>query len=182
MSEEFEKIVLKTLTEIKEDVSVLKTEFTELKEDVSTLKTEFTELKEDVSTLKTEFTELKEEVSTLKTEFTELKEDVSTLNKEMTTLKRDVVVLKKHSKDLTDGLSMLTNEVFNNIKPTLKSIDKKVNIMININTARILDGQTRNNQNQNKNHKELMNRFDKYEKNNELEHKRLDYEICKLKV
>jgi hypothetical protein len=47
--------------------------------------------------------------------------------------------------------------------------------MININTARILENQT-------KNHKEIMERLEKYEIKNELEHKRLDYEISKLKV
>ena len=55
-------------------------------------------------------------------------------------------------------------------------------ILTNVNTARILNEQTRNNDEQNKNHKEVMKKIEQYEKNNELEHSRLNYEICKLKA
>ena len=104
-----------------------------------------------------------------------LKKDVQVLKKDVTTLKREVSGLKKETKSLKSDVSTLKLEVFNNIKPTLKSIEEKVDIMVNINTARILDNQT-------KNHRLQMNKLEQYEKSNELEHKRLDYEICKLKI
>ncbi|OKZ73766.1 MAG: hypothetical protein BHW00_06495 [Clostridium sp. 26_22] len=70
---------------------------------------------------------------------------------------------------------MLKNEVFNVIKPTLEIINEKVDIMININTAKILDGQTRN-------YKEQIKMLRDYENKNALEHSRMNYEICKLKA
>ena len=81
-------------------------------------------------------------------------------------LKQDVTVLK-------EDVSVLKNEVFNVIKPTLEIINEKVDIMININTAKILDGQTRN-------YKEQIKMLRDYENKNALEHSRMNYEICKL--
>lgn len=83
-------------------------------------------------------------------------------------LKQDVTVLK-------EDVSVLKNEVFNVIKPTLEIINEKVDIMININTAKILDGQTRN-------YKEQIKMLRDYENKNALEHSRMNYEICKLKA
>ena len=83
-------------------------------------------------------------------------------------LKQDVAVLK-------EDVSVLKNEVFNVIKPTLEIINEKVDIMININTAKILDGQTRN-------YKEQIKMLRDYENKNALEHSRMNYEICKLKA
>ena len=83
-------------------------------------------------------------------------------------LKQDVTVLK-------EDVSVLKNEVFNVIKPTLEIINEKVDIMININTAKILDGQNRN-------YKEQIKMLRDYENKNALEHSRMNYEICKLKA
>lgn len=83
-------------------------------------------------------------------------------------LKQDVTVLK-------EDVGVLKNEVFNVIKPTLEIINEKVDIMININTAKILDGQTRN-------YKEQIKMLRDYENKNALEHSRMNYEICKLKA
>ena len=52
--------------------------------------------------------------------------------------------MKADIKELKQDITVLKNEVFNVIKPTLEIINEKVDIMININTAKILDGQTRN--------------------------------------
>lgn len=78
-------------------------------------------------------------------------------------------------KELKQDVTVLKNEVFNVIKPTLEIINEKVDIMININTAKILDGQTRN-------YKEQIKMLRDYENKNALEHSRMNYEICKLKV
>lgn len=61
-------------------------------------------------------------------------------------------------------------------------IQKQMNIIKNVNLAAILNKQIQNNNEQNRNHKELIKKLEKYEKNNELEHSRLNYEICKLKA
>lgn len=73
-------------------------------------------------------------------------------------------------KELKQDVTVLKNEVFNVIKPTLEIINEKVDIMININTAKILDGQTRN-------YKEQIKMLRDYENKNALEHSRMNYEI-----
>lgn len=108
-------------------------------------------------------------------DISELKKDVSELKTDVSKLKTDITILKKGLKEVKEDTQMLKNEVFNVIKPSLNSIEQKVDIMVNINTARILQNQTNN-------HKEIIKKIDKYEKNNELEHSRLNYEICKLKA
>ena len=147
MSAEFEKIVLQKLDSMEADIK-------ELKQDVTVLKQDVAELKQDVTVLKEDVTGLKQDVAGLKT-------NVTTLKKELKEVKEDVGVLK--------------NEVFNVIKPTLEIINEKVDIMININTAKILDGQTRN-------YKEQIKMLRDYENKNALEHSRMNYEICKLKA
>ena len=154
MSAEFEKIVLQKLDSMEADIKKLKQDVAELKQDVTVLKQDVAELKQDVTVLKEDVAELKQDVAGLKT-------NVTTLKKELNEVKVDVGVLK--------------NEVFNVIKPTLEIINEKVDIMININTAKILDGQTRN-------YKEQIKMLRDYENKNALEHSRMNYEICKLKA
>ena len=83
--------------------------------------------------------------------------------------------MKADIKELKQDITVLKNEVFNVIKPTLEIINEKVDIMININTAKILDRQTRN-------YKEQIKMLRDYENKNALEHSRINYEICKLKA
>ena len=154
MSAEFEKIVLQKLDSMEADIKELKQDVAELKQDVTVLKEDVAELKQDVTVLKEDVTGLKQDVAGLKT-------NVTTLKKELKEVKEDIGVLK--------------NEVFNVIKPTLEIINEKVDIMININTAKILDGQTRN-------YKEQIKMLRDYENKNALEHSRMNYEICKLKA
>ena len=154
MSAEFEKIVLQKLDSMEADIKELKQDVAELKQDVTVLKEDVAELKQDVTVLKEDVTGLKQDVAGLKT-------NVTTLKKELKEVKEDIGVLK--------------NEVFNVIKPTLEIINEKVDIMININTAKILDGQTRN-------YKVQIKMLRDYENKNALEHSRMNYEICKLKA
>lgn len=147
MSAEFEKIVLQKLDSMEADIK-------ELKQDVTVLKQDVAELKQDVTVLKEDVTGLKQDVAGLKT---------------------NVITLKKELKEVKEDVGVLKNEVFNVIKPTLEIINEKVDIMININTAKILDGQTRN-------YKEQIKMLRDYENKNALEHSRMNYEICKLKA
>ena len=70
----------------------------------------------------------------------------------------------------------------NKVEKGFKSLEKQIDIMKNVNLATILNTQIKNNNEQNKNYKEIIKKMEKYEKNNELEHSRLNYEICKLKA
>lgn len=101
--------------------------------------------------------------------------DIKELKQDVAGLKTNVITLKKELKEVKEDVGVLKNEVFNVIKPTLEIINEKVDIMININTAKILDGQTRN-------YKEQIKMLRDYENKNALEHSRMNYEICKLKA
>lgn len=115
------------------------------------------------------------DIKELKQDVAELKQDVTVLKQDVAGLKTNVTTLKKELKEVKEDVSVLKNEVFNVIKPTLEIINEKVDIMININTAKILDGQTRN-------YKEQIKMLRDYENKNALEHSRMNYEICKLKA
>ena len=123
---------------------------------------------EKLKKLDLDVTELKEDVAILKTDVAGLKKDVTKLKTNINTLERGMKEVKQH-------ISVLENEVFNVIKPKINSIEQKVDLMINVNTAKILENQIRN-------HKEIMKKFDKYQRENELDHSRLNYEICRLKA
>ncbi len=140
------------------------------------MSTEFEKLViEKLERLDSGIKELKEDVTILKTEVAELKEDVTILKTEVAGLKKNVDKLNKQVKELTDDTLILKDEVFNTVKPTLKSIEQKLDIMVDINIPKILNNQTRN-------HIEVVRKIDRYQKENELEHSRLNYEICKLKA
>ena len=115
------------------------------------------------------------DIKELKQDVAGLKQDVTVLKQDVAGLKTNVTTLKKELKEVKEDVSVLKNEVFNVIKPTLEIINEKVDIMININTAKILDGQTRN-------YKEQIKMLRDYENKNALEHSRMNYEICKLKA
>lgn len=136
---------------------------------------EFKKVNNKLDNLDSEVKEIKQDVSVLKQDVVVLKQDVSVLKQDVSMLKTDVRKLKVGMKQLEDDTKLLKKEVLNVVKPTLKSVEQKVDIMTNINTARILNQQS-------KNHKEILKKIDEYELKNELEHSRLNYEICKLKV
>lgn len=83
--------------------------------------------------------------------------------------------------NLENKVDTLGNTV-NNLENKVDDLQKQMNIIKNVNLAAILNKQIQNNNEQNKNHKELIKRLEKYEKNNKLEHSRLNYEICKIKA
>jgi len=116
-----------------------------------------------------------QKLDSMEADIKELKQDVTVLKQDVAGLKTNVTTLKKELKEVKEDVSVLKNEVFNVIKPTLEIINEKVDIMININTAKILDGQTRN-------YKEQIKMLRDYENKNALEHSRMNYEICKLKA
>ena len=128
-----------------------------------------------LDSMEADIKELKQDVTVLKEDVAELKQDVTVLKQDVAGLKTNVTTLKKELKEVKEDVSVLKNEVFNVIKPTLEIINEKVDIMININTAKILDGQTRN-------YKEQIKMLRDYENKNALEHSRMNYEICKLKA
>ena len=83
------------LTELKADVSELKTDVAGLKTDVSELKTDVAGLKTDVSELKTDVAGLKTDVAVLQTDVEGLKTNVATLQTDVEGLKTDVAGLKE---------------------------------------------------------------------------------------
>ena len=172
MSAEFEKIVLQKLNNIEQDVAELKAEMKEVKQDVAELKSEMKEVKQDVAELKKEMKEVKQDVAELKSEMKEAKQDIVGLKQENESIK---TIMKREFKALKEDVAVLNNEMFNVVKPTIKTINQKLDIMININTAKILEGQTRN-------YNEQIKLLKQYENKNELEHSKLNYEICKLKA
>lgn len=159
MSENFEKIMLQEFKKVNDKLDNIEQDVTILKEDVSELKQEVAELKEDVSGLKQDVAILKEDVSGLKQDVAILKEDVSSL-------KQDVAVLKQDVSELKDRMDRL---------------EYKMDIS-NTNISSILERQNNLSNEIKIGHKELLNKFEKYEETNELEHSRLNYEICKLKA
>ena len=84
------------MSELKEDVSTLKSEMHEVKSDVS-------ELKEDVSVLKSEMHEVKGDVS-------DLKGDVSVLKDDMTEVKGNIGTLQSSLRSLEVTLENETNK------------------------------------------------------------------------
>ena len=152
MSENFEKIMLQ--------------EFKKVNDKLDNIEQDVTILKEDVSELKQEVTELKEDVSVLKQDVAILKEDVSGLKQDVAVLKQDVSGLKQYVSELKDRMDRL---------------EYKMDIS-NTNISSILERQNNLSNEIKIGHKELLNKFEKYEETNELEHSRLNYEICKLKA
>lgn len=84
----------------------------------------------------------------------------------MTNLKQDVTGLKQDIAGLEERMDRL---------------EYKMDIS-NTNIASMLERQNDLAEQMKIGHKELLDKFEDYEKINELEHSRLDYEICKLKV
>lgn len=152
MSENFEKIMLQ--------------EFKKVNDKLDNIEQDVTILKEDVSELKQEVAELKEDVSGLKQDVAILKEDVSGLKQDVAVLKQDVSGLKQDVSELKDRMDRL---------------EYKMDIS-NTNISSILERQNNLSNEIKIGHKELLNKFEKYEETNELEHSRLNYEICKLKA
>lgn len=111
-------------------------------------------------------TNLEQDVTGLKQNVTDLKQDVTGLKQDVTDLKQDVTGLKQDIAGLEERMDRL---------------EYKMDIS-NTNIASMLERQNDLAEQMKIGHKELLDKFEDYEKINELEHSRLDYEICKLKV
>ena len=127
---------------------------------------EFKKVNDKLDNIEQDVTILKEDVSELRQEVTELKEDVSGLKQDVAVLKQDVSGLKQDVSELKDRMDRL---------------EYKMDIS-NTNISSILERQNNLSNEIKIGHKELLNKFEKYEETNELEHSRLNYEICKLKA
>lgn len=104
-----------------------------------------------------------------------LEQRMDKLEQKMDKIEKDVKVLKQ-------DVSVLKVEVFDNIKPSLKSLEYKLDTITNENISKILNEQTRHNKKCEKEHEDIKKQAEMHETENQLEHKRLDYEIYKLKV
>ena len=73
-----------------------------------------------------------------------------------------------------DNVKTELNEKFDSVNGRLDRLENKVDIMANVNVAKILEQQTQMRQ-------ELNNKIDQYMLQNNLEHKKFDYQIEKKK-
>ena len=127
---------------------------------------EFKKVNNKLDNIEKDVSELKEDVAVLKEDVSGLKEDVSGLKEDVTGLKEDVSGLKE---DVTG------------LKNRMDKLEYKMDIS-NANISSVLERQNDLSNEIKIGHKELLNKFEKYEEENELEHSRLNYEICKLKA
>lgn len=107
VQEDFQKLVLEqfekinsSLSSLKDDVSVLKTDVASLKDDVAVLKTDVAGLKDDMLEVKADISSLRDDVSVLQTDMTSVKTDVSTLKTDISTVKYDIAGLKVEMSDV----------------------------------------------------------------------------------
>ena len=127
---------------------------------------EFKKVNDKLDNIEPDVAILKEDVAGLKQDVAILKEDVSGLKQDVAVLKQDVSGLKQDVSELKDRMDRL---------------EYKMDIS-NTNISSILERQNNLSNEMKIGHKELLNKFEKYEETNELEHSRLNYEICKLKA
>lgn len=98
----------------------------------------------------------------------------------MTNLEQDVTDLKQDVTDLKQDVTGLKQDIAG-LEERMDRLEYKMDIS-NTNIASMLERQNDLAEQMKIGHKELLDKFEDYEKINELEHSRLDYEICKLKV
>ena len=135
-----------------------------------------TEVKSEVKTLKEDMTEVKgrvEKLEPLVEEMAEVKEQVKTLTEDMVEIKGKVETLTEDMTEVKGKVETLTEDV--------TAIKSKLNIAVDINLAQILEQQVKNAEEQRKMFKEMNQTITKYMYKNEIEHKKFEYEIEKLK-
>jgi len=88
--------------EMKEDISVLKSDMIVVKEDISVLKSDMIVVKEDISVLKSDMIVVKEDISVLKSDMIVVKEDISVLKSDMIVVKEDIKEIKSDLKKKVD--------------------------------------------------------------------------------
>lgn len=134
---------------------------------------EFKNVHNKLDNIDIKITNLDKEVTGLKQDVVDLKQDVVGVKQEVTGLKQNVVDLKQEVTGLKQDISR--------IEERMDRLEYKMDIS-NTNIASMLERQNDLAEQMKIGHKELLDKFEDYEKINELEHSRLDYEICKLKV
>ena len=133
-------------------------------------------LTEEVAGLKEDMTEVKSEVKTLKEDMTEVKgrvEKLEPLVEEMAEVKDQVKTLTEDMVEVKGKVETLTEDV--------TAIKSKLNIAVDINLAQILEQQVKNAEEQRRMFKEMNQTINKYLYKNEVDHKKFEYEIEKLK-
>ena len=144
-----------------------------LTEEVAGLKEDMTEVKSEVKTLKEDMVEVKSEVKTLKEDMVEVKGKVETLTEDMVEIKGKVETLTEDMTEVKGKVETLTEDV--------TAIKSKLNIAVDINMAQILEQQVKNAEEQRRMFKEMNQTITKYMYKNEIDHKKFEYEIEKLK-
>ena len=131
------------------------------------------EVKSEVKTLKEDMVEVKSEVKTLKEDMVEVKGKVETLTEDMVEIKGKVETLTEDMTEVKGKVETLTEDV--------TAIKSKLNIAVDINMAQILEQQVKNAEEQRRMFKEMNQTITKYMYKNEIDHKKFEYEIEKLK-
>ena len=156
-----------------EEVAGLKEDMTEVKSEVKTLKEDMVEVKSEVKTLKEDMVEVKGKVETLTEDMVEVKGKVETLTEDMVEIKGKVETLTEDMTEVKGKVETLTEDV--------TAIKSKLNIAVDINMAQILEQQVKNAEEQRRMFKEMNQTITKYMYKNEIDHKKFEYEIEKLK-
>ena len=117
--------------------------------------------------------EVKGKVETLTEDMTEIKGKVETLTEDMTEVKGKVETLTEDMTEVKGKVETLTEDV--------TAIKSKLNIAVDINLAQILEQQVKNAEEQRRMFKEMNQTITKYMYKNEIDHKKFEYEIEKLK-
>ena len=113
-------------------------------------------------------------------EFKKVNNKLDNIEKDVSELKEDVAVLKEDVAVLKEDVSGLKEDV-TGLKNRMDRLEYKMDIS-NANISSMLERQNDLSNEIKIGHKELLNKFEKYEEEHELEHSRLNYEICKLKA
>ena len=110
--------------------------------------------------MKRELTEVKQTQTEMKRELTEVKQTQTEMQKELTEVKQTQTEMQEEQA----GMKQIQNEIL-----------KRLDIISNVNMAQILNEQT-------KTRIEINKKLDDFIKINEVEHKKFEYEIAKLKM
>ena len=103
----------------------------------------------------------------------EVKGKVETLTEDMVEIKGKVETLTEDMTEVKGKVETLTEDV--------TAIKSKLNIAVDINMAQILEQQVKNAEEQRRMFKEMNQTITKYMYKNEIDHKKFEYEIEKLK-
>ena len=106
----------------------------------------------------------------------EVKGEVKILKEDMTEVKGKIEKLEP----LVDEMAEVKGKV-ETLTEDVTAIKSKLNIAVDINLAQILEQQVKNAEEQRKMFKEMNQTITKYMYKNEIEHKKFEYEIEKLK-